>query len=521
LIRAALGLVLLTGLASAQTFDGSFESGNLGSVTQIGPDAFDLTMRPDTLAANRQWFHFSIADAGGRTLTLSVLDFDISAPWTSGMTPCVSSNPNDENAWARVAPNQVSYSGNDLTFSWTFADDLPVWFAYSFAYDHTRARALIASVETSPFATRRVIGTTLLGRELELLEITEGVATPKPGVWIQARQHPAECGGSWTSEGLLEWLVGPSLEARALRENMLVHVVPMMNPDGVVLGNYRRNSLGLDLNREWDASTPVTSPTVWAALQELAAIEAGSGLAAFIDVHTHSSFLKNWVYGVSGSPALNQKEQGWAQELETLFSDFSFSMSSFTNGATTVAKNSIHSLYPDTISYTHEQTYHTITYGPNAGAPITIARYKAMGVAIGESLVSYLGLCATPAVYGVAKTNSLGLMPALHSNGTPGASANDLRVHVTSAVPGKLGVFYWGVAPKSAPFYGGTMLVAPPRVRFPPVTLGPAGEAEVAVPIDPAMVGTRRYYQFWYRDGAHPGGTGVGISDGLEVLFCP
>ena len=36
----------------------------------------------------------------------------------------------------------------------------------------------------------------------------------------------------------------------------------MLNPDGVFLGNYRVNSVGLDLNRMWAASTPWASPTI-------------------------------------------------------------------------------------------------------------------------------------------------------------------------------------------------------------------------------------------------------------------
>jgi hypothetical protein len=35
------------------------------------------------------------------------------------------------------------------------------------------------------------------------------------------------------------------------------------------------------------------------------------------------------------------------------------------------------------------------------------------------------------------------------------------------------------------------------------------------------MIGKPRWFQVYYRDAAHPDGTGFGMSDGLEVTFCP
>lgn len=40
-------------------------------------------------------------------------------------------------------------------------------------------------------------------------------------------------------------------EAEFLREKCVFKVIPMMNPDGVVHGNYRCSLAGCDLNRRW------------------------------------------------------------------------------------------------------------------------------------------------------------------------------------------------------------------------------------------------------------------------------
>jgi murein tripeptide amidase MpaA len=51
-------------------------------------------------------------------------------------------------------------------------------------------------------------------------------------------------------ESVLDFLTGPQEEAKELRDNFIFKVVPMLNPDGVICGNYRCNLAGVDLNRQ-------------------------------------------------------------------------------------------------------------------------------------------------------------------------------------------------------------------------------------------------------------------------------
>jgi murein tripeptide amidase MpaA len=50
-------------------------------------------------------------------------------------------------------------------------------------------------------------------------------------------------------EGFLEWLCSESKSAQILRKYIVFKVVPMLNPDGVALGNYRTGLSGRDFNR--------------------------------------------------------------------------------------------------------------------------------------------------------------------------------------------------------------------------------------------------------------------------------
>jgi murein tripeptide amidase MpaA len=61
----------------------------------------------------------------------------------------------------------------------------------------------------------------------------------KKGVFISARVHPGESNSSWMMKGIVEFLVSNAPEARALRENFVFKLLPMINVDGVINGNYR------------------------------------------------------------------------------------------------------------------------------------------------------------------------------------------------------------------------------------------------------------------------------------------
>ena len=52
-------------------------------------------------------------------------------------------------------------------------------------------------------------------------------------------------------KGVIDFLVGPSEEAKELREKHVFKIIPMLNPDGVIHGNYRCDLAGNDLNRRW------------------------------------------------------------------------------------------------------------------------------------------------------------------------------------------------------------------------------------------------------------------------------
>ena len=65
-------------------------------------------------------------------------------------------------------------------------------------------------------------------------------------------------------QGFLEFICGDSKEAKQLRMNFIFKIVPMLNPDGVTLGNYRTGISGRDFNREYRNPDKAVFPEVFA-----------------------------------------------------------------------------------------------------------------------------------------------------------------------------------------------------------------------------------------------------------------
>jgi murein tripeptide amidase MpaA len=87
-------------------------------------------------------------------------------------------------------------------------------------------------------------------------------------------------------EGLITTLLSSRVESSELRERFIFKIIPMVNPDGVVIGNYRTNLSGNDVNRKWDFPTQTIHPEVFHIKRKL--LEDKKEVRFFLDLHAHS-----------------------------------------------------------------------------------------------------------------------------------------------------------------------------------------------------------------------------------------
>jgi hypothetical protein len=135
--------------------------------------------------------------------------------------------------------------------------------------------------------------------------------------------------------------------------------------------------------------------------------------------------------------------------------------------------------------------------------------------------IGVFGPCEAPSSYCTAKPTSQGLTPSIGSTGEPSLGVNAFALDLAGGIPSTNAIYFWGSGPAATPFYNGTLCIAPPVTRSAPQSIGAGGTLSVPVAVQLADVGRTRYFQFWFRDPAQPDGTGVGLSDGLRVTFCP
>lgn len=110
----------------------------------------------------------------------------------------------------------------------------------------------------------------------------------RKGIVIFARQHPGETGGSYMMQGCIDYLLGDTKEAEYLRENCVFKIIPMLNIDGVIHGNYRCSLAGCDLNRRWKKPKKKLHPSVFALKEMIKNFSREREIKLIVDLHGHS-----------------------------------------------------------------------------------------------------------------------------------------------------------------------------------------------------------------------------------------
>ncbi|CAK9117122.1 unnamed protein product [Durusdinium trenchii] len=310
------------GMEELLEFTSCFESGNLRcALYDKESDEYLLFLDHDLHSrGHTQWFYFAVRNAkAGRVYRLRIVNMSKpKALFRVGMRPVAWSELDakrrlfaskkcfEDSVWDGAAGlwkpvgEDVRYyrTGSDsnistLSFDYVFERGHDcVFFAYYVPYTYSMLRwtlnHLVRDPATRSFCQLKRLAATVGQARCDMLTITNSCIDRKTKkvVIVSARVHPGESNASWLVHGLIGFLLSSTAEAQVLRDNFVWICVPMLNPDGVICGNYRCGLCGTDLNRQWKQPHEVLHSSVH-KLKKLVS-KSKSKLSMYLDLHGHS-----------------------------------------------------------------------------------------------------------------------------------------------------------------------------------------------------------------------------------------
>lgn len=216
----------------------------------------------------------------------------------------------DQKVWLQTAAG----SKGDGTCQWKMKVEAEqAWFAWGPPFVAADAKQLVERLGREyADVTAFELCKTRAGRAVPALVVSqdESETDARMVIWVQARQHAWESGGSWVGRGFIEWAVSDDPQAVALRKKADIYFVPIMDVDNVATGNGGKNQVPHDHNRDWSEHAQWNS--VKTAMRYLKEFDQRERLALFVDLHNPGSNSKRPFFYVT-PPELASKRRSQLQ----------------------------------------------------------------------------------------------------------------------------------------------------------------------------------------------------------------
>ena len=326
-------------------FEGSFEGGNICKAVRVDESEYEISLRGDSMNPKyRLWFHFTVSNViSGQQMVFSIVNFSKARSlYRHGMAPVVRSSLRPH--WHRL-PSQHTYWYKSkrhgryvMSFAFIFDEENDTYeFAYSYPFTYTTLLFELGYLDfmANGALRRETLCRTPQQRKVEVITISSpllpspmdlkgsgagpstaspptlptvrSISSPgigpktykqRPVVFITSRVHPGETPASFVTQGLLSFLLGSDPRAVMLRSQVTFVTIPMLNPDGCALGNYRTEAGGLDMNRSWLQPSSQSLPALHHTLKLLQAYSSHPlySLDLYIDIHAHSTSKQSFMF---------------------------------------------------------------------------------------------------------------------------------------------------------------------------------------------------------------------------------
>ena len=204
-----------------------FECGNICFVSEDGNNIYLKNEMRGTTKEKAYYWAFCVEGAQGKTLTFH-LEHEWVGPWGAAVSRDLINW-----SWTESALDGAS-------FSYTFGqNESKVYFAHDLLYTPSRMFSVFDELGVKPQTLCKSLG----GRDISLFKIGDG----KRNIVLTSRHHCCESSGTYVLEGMIrEYMQNPISDTN-------LFVVPMMDYDGVCMGEHGKDRAPHDHNRDYIA----------------------------------------------------------------------------------------------------------------------------------------------------------------------------------------------------------------------------------------------------------------------------
>ncbi|WP_371397673.1 M14 family metallopeptidase [Fretibacter rubidus] len=315
----------------------------------LSENAFAFTIRPEAKTDpqgapinNSAWYGFRVDPKTND-------DIRISLKYENGKHRYKPKKSYDGKNWTVISERQLTKRADDHLDLRLKSDGRPFYVSAQEIFTAKAHDNWTAQMAERPFVSASVIGTSLKGYPLQMLDAQTEPNKAKPYVVLVGRQHPPEITGALALMPFTETVLGETDLAKRFREHFNVLIVPMINPDGVSAGHWRFSEGGMDLNRDWG---PFSQPETRAVKDAFSRFKttAGTGgadrVAFFLDFH---STARNLLYTQADdeptSPPFFARD--WVAAVDARLDDdvYAFTREARHNSGRPISKNYMYDTY--------------------------------------------------------------------------------------------------------------------------------------------------------------------------------
>ncbi|CAM4954826.1 unnamed protein product [Rotaria socialis] len=331
-------------------FESRFEGGNLRQVRRVGQFEYELVLRTDLYTRRHtQWYYFRaqnmIANVTYRFRIINLMKK--SSLYNDGMQILLFSEVDAKRecrSWYRVGHHisyseykqrthnpllerDINYYELDFQFEFPHSGDT-CYIAHCYPYTFTDLKddlEYLSTIRPREIFRRDILCESQAGNSCFIITVTDESVPlhKKKFVILTARIHPGETNSSYMMRGLLEFITSNDKIAQKLRSELVFKIVPMMNPDGVIVGNYRCSLTGKDMNRNFRHPRKQTFPIIYHIRELIQNLQRQRReILVFCDLHGHSRKSNVFAYGCDGcdGPQPDMKKFLYARVLPFIMS---------------------------------------------------------------------------------------------------------------------------------------------------------------------------------------------------------